>query len=185
MYLNCTTEKTANQQKCFENALIELLKAKDIEYISVVEICERAGITRRIFYRLFETKYDCLVAAIDHKILALESYKSEAGYTDFMRMLEYVKKEHDFFDVMNRNNHAGLFMDRVFEYTQREHHQTKELLELFGNVAKDLLVFNISGFVGLLFHWSRSGYERSIEEMAMLLEGLINNPAALSKIHRE
>ena len=69
MYLKCVTEKTANQQKCFEDALLGLMRDVEFDKISVVEICEAAGITRRIFYRLFETKYDCLISAIDHKLL--------------------------------------------------------------------------------------------------------------------
>ena len=102
MYLKCATEKTAKQQSCFEAALLNLMNDKDFEKISVVDICERAGITRRIFYRLFETKQDCLLAAIDHKIINAETYKSKLGYTGFCQMLEYIKEQKDSSPVISR-----------------------------------------------------------------------------------
>lgn len=176
MYLKCTTEKTVNQQRQFEDALLEILKTKEMEKISVVEICQQAGITRRIFYRLFETKYDCLVSAIDHRILALESYASENGTIDFRRLLENIREKDSFFNVMEKSRQAGLFMERIFDYSLREHEEAKRLIGLFGDAGKDIIFYHISGFVGLLFYWSSTGYTRTIDEMAHLLEALINRP---------
>ncbi len=176
MYLNCTTEKTVNQQKQFEDALLEIMKTKEMDKISVVEICERAGITRRIFYRLFETKYDCLMAAIDHKILALESYVTENGSVDFKRLLENVREKDSFFNVIEKSRQAGLFMERIFDYSLREHESARKFINLFGEAGKDVIFYHISGFVGLLFYWSSTGYKRSIDEMAALLDALVKRP---------
>ena len=180
MYLNCITEKTANQQKRFEDALIQLMKGKDIEKISVVEICEAAGITRRIFYRLFETKQDCLVSAIDHKILASESYKSKTGRRGFHQILEFIREEHDFFSVLSGGNHVGLFMNRVMEYMNKENTHVKRLMGVYGRAEQELLVFNISGFAGLIFYWGATNYEKSIEEMADMLVLLMKNPLEIT-----
>ena len=176
MYLNCTTEKTVNQQKRFEDALLEIMKTKEIDKTSVVEICEKAGITRRIFYRLFETKYDCLVAAIDHKIMALESFVSKGGAIDFKRLLEHIKEKDSIFNVVEKSRQAGLFMERIFVYSLRENEETKRFIRLFGDAGRDVIFYNISGFVGLLFYWSSTGYSRSVDEMATLLKALIDRP---------
>lgn len=176
MYLKCTTEKTVNQQKRFEEALLEIMKTKEMDKISVVEICEQAGITRRIFYRLFETKYDCLVAAIDHKILALESYVSENGAVDFKRLLENVREKDSFFNVIEKSRQAGLFMERIFDYTLREHESTRRFINLYGDAGRDIIFYHVSGFVGLLFYWSSTGYSRSIDDMATLLKTLMERP---------
>ena len=138
MYLNCTTEKTVNQQKRFEDALLEIMKTKEIDKTSVVEICEKAGITRRIFYRLFETKYDCLVAAIDHKIMALESFVSKGGAIDFKRLLEHIKEKDSIFNVVEKSRQAGLFMERIFVYSLRENEETKRFIRLFGDAGRDI-----------------------------------------------
>ena len=36
MYLQCSTAKTANQQKLFENALISLMQSEDFEKITEI-----------------------------------------------------------------------------------------------------------------------------------------------------
>ena len=176
MYLRCVTEKTANQQKCFEDALLRLMKVKELDKISVVEICEAAGITRRIFYRLFETKQDCLISAIDHKLLASEVYKSKTGRRGFCQVLEFIKEERDFFDVLGRDNHIGLFMDRVIEYINKENFYVKHLMGIYGSAERELLIFNISGFIGLIFYWGSTNYEKTIEEMADMLIMLMKSP---------
>lgn len=176
MYLKCVTEKTANQQKCFEDALLGLMRDVEFDKISVVEICEAAGITRRIFYRLFETKYDCLISAIDHKLLASETYQSKTGRRGFCQVLEFIKEERDFFDLLGKGNHIGLFMDRVLEYINKENVYVKHLMGIYGSAEKELLIFNISGFIGLIFYWGSTNYEKSIEEMAEMLIMLMKSP---------
>lgn len=173
MYLKCATEKTAKQQSCFEAALLNLMNDKDFEKISVVDICERAGITRRIFYRLFETKQDCLLAAIDHKIINAETYKSKLGYTGFCQMLEYIKEQKDFFSALAKSNNMGLYMERALDYVNRETAHTDRLVSIYGSNDQELLIFNISGFIGVIFYWINSGCKRSIEEMAGMLDLLM------------
>ncbi len=178
MYLKCVTEKTANQQKRFEDALLGLMKSKELDKISVVEICEAAGITRRIFYRLFETKQDCLISAIDHKLLASETYRSKTGRRGFCQILEFIKEECDFFNLLGRGNHIGLFMDRVLEYVNKENVHVKHLMGIYGSAEKELLIFNISGLIGLIFYWGSTNYEKTIEEMADMLIVLMKSPYA-------
>ena len=43
---------------CMDEALISLLKEKDLEYITVKEICEKAGVNRSTFYLHYETIAD-------------------------------------------------------------------------------------------------------------------------------
>jgi AcrR family transcriptional regulator len=169
MYLQCSTAKTANQQKLFENALISLMQSEDFEKISVVDICERASITRRIFYRLFETKYDCLVAAIDHKMMESELYQSKEGRNGFSQILEYIMVEKDFFVALAKGNHMGLFMERLLAYMDSENSRAKQLMGIFSDEARELLIYNISGFIGVIFYWIDTDFACSIEEMARIL----------------
>ena len=169
MYLQCSTVKTANQQKLFENALISLMQNEDFEKISVVDICERAGITRRIFYRLFETKHDCLVAAIDHKMMGSELYQSKEGRNGFSQILEYIMMEKDFFVALAKSNLMGLFMERLLAYMDSEYSRAKQLVGIFADEAREILIYNISGFIGVIFHWIDTDFACSIEQMARIL----------------
>ena len=58
MYRKCTTEKTVFQQKQFEKVLLESMLEMPYKEITVSALCRKTGLTRNIFYRLFEEKDD-------------------------------------------------------------------------------------------------------------------------------
>ena len=56
MYTMCTTEKTAQQQIKFEDTFLQMLLEMHYDDVTISELCRRAGLSRKIFYRLFEKK---------------------------------------------------------------------------------------------------------------------------------
>ncbi len=59
--MNRTNHKIALQSKeCIMNALIELMKKQSYDSITITKICQKADLSRRTFYRLFESKEDVL-----------------------------------------------------------------------------------------------------------------------------
>ena len=64
MYTLCSTEKTADQQRIFEKTFLQMLLESNYDDITISELCRRAGLSRRIFYRLFERKSDVLYALL-------------------------------------------------------------------------------------------------------------------------
>ena len=48
--MNKSESKYFNTALRLDEALIELLEEKDLEYITVKEICQRAGVNRSTFY---------------------------------------------------------------------------------------------------------------------------------------
>ena len=69
MYTLCSTEKTAQQQAVFEKTFLQMLLERNYDDITVSDLCRRAGLSRKIFYRLFERKADVLYSLIDHTLL--------------------------------------------------------------------------------------------------------------------
>lgn len=49
-----------------DEALIECLEKKDLEYITVKEICEKAGVNRSTFYLHYETIADLLNECVEY-----------------------------------------------------------------------------------------------------------------------
>ena len=68
MYVVSRTEKGRIQQYRIENALLEYMKTRFFEDITVVDICEKADVTRRIFYRHYSNKLGALQALLDHRV---------------------------------------------------------------------------------------------------------------------
>ena len=49
-----------------DRAFLELLEKKDLPYITVKEICEKAGVNRSTFYLHYETIGDLLAESAEH-----------------------------------------------------------------------------------------------------------------------
>ena len=58
--MNKSESKYFNTALRMDEALIELLEKKDLEYITVKEICQQAGVNRSTFYLHYETISDLL-----------------------------------------------------------------------------------------------------------------------------
>ena len=79
--------KYFNTARMMDEALIELLCKKDIQYISVKEICEKAGVNRSTFYLHYETISDLLEETIEH--IQEEFQKSfHIGAEDFIEEID-------------------------------------------------------------------------------------------------
>lgn len=64
--MNKSESKYFNTALCMDEALIALLEIKDLEYITVKEICEKAGVNRSTFYLHYETIADLLNEAMEN-----------------------------------------------------------------------------------------------------------------------
>ena len=80
-----------------EKALVSLLKEKDINKISITELCATAGIGRSTFYANYED-----VSALANEITAkIEKQLEEQPHTDgeFAWIFEYIQANKDVFDI--------------------------------------------------------------------------------------
>ena len=62
--LNKHESKYFNTARCMNEALIHLLETKEYEYITIKEICEKAGVNRSTFYLHYVSMNDLLNASI-------------------------------------------------------------------------------------------------------------------------
>ena len=64
--MNKAESKYYNTALLMNQALIELLNKKDYEFITIKEICTKAGVNRSTFYLHYETKEDLLEECIQN-----------------------------------------------------------------------------------------------------------------------
>ena len=76
--MNKSESKYFHTALCMDEALISLLKVKDLEYITVKEICEKAGVNRSTFYLHYETIADLVHEAIETMNQRFMSYFADA-----------------------------------------------------------------------------------------------------------
>ncbi len=179
MYKKCTTEISVLHQRQAENALLELMQKTPYEDITVTQLCRTAGISRRIFYHLFSSKTGTLYAMIDHFILASGSYRPELQ-DDALRFFSFWKDHRTLLDVLHSNQLNGILLERMIACVLDEEFDLRMRLKRNGwEEETDIIVFHLSGIIGLVYRWYFSDFLETPGEMAALLKKILTTPLGI------
>lgn len=175
MYRKCTTELSARHQRLVEERLLELLAKVPFEDITITQLCREAGISRRIFYHLFSNKTGALHALMDHRILDLASYRADEP-SELLRFFCYWRDQKPLLDALKENGMSGLLLERMIGSAMEENQELLQLLQRNGwSDSKEVIIFCVSGLMGLVFRWYDSGFRKPPEEMATLVDELVSS----------
>ena len=174
MYRHCNTEESALRQKQLEQCLLEQMSSVPYSQITVSDICDRAGLSRKSFYRYFGSKEGCLTALIDHTIIDGASfYLSDQWQQSHRSVCErfflYWHEHAALLDALTRNEQRMLFCQRLMNHAFQEEHEIRALLGKSQNASYGRLTFMISGILGMLLSWHHQGFSLAAEEMADIL----------------
>ena len=102
-------------------ALSELLKEKSFEDLTVLEICEKAGIHRATFYKHFVDKYDFLSKNLTVSIDEMSFGKLEPSLTQdayrrnvnriITNVMAYVSQNSEFLHTLHSEHYSSVFFD--------------------------------------------------------------------------
>jgi len=90
--MNKSESKYYNTALLMNQALIELLNKKDFEFITIKEICKKAGVNRSTFYLHYETLTDLLEESLNNIDKQFFSYFEENS-SDFLEEINKIEKE--------------------------------------------------------------------------------------------
>ena len=175
MYRKCATEVSALHQKQVTECLLELMQKMPYEDITVTQLCQAAGVTRRVFYHLFSSKTGALYALIDRMVLAFESY-SEDIHDELLRFFRYWREQQQFLDVLQENNMSGLLLERMISRVLEEDFDVRYWLRSNGwpNHDKEAIIFGFTGLMGLVYSWYHTDYRQTPEEMAAVVRQMLH-----------
>jgi len=180
MYTLCSTEKTAQQQRQFERVFLQMLLEGDYDSITISDLCRKAGLSRKIFYRLFEKKADVLYGLIDHTLMECSGYTPDesVGPGELHRFFAFWRAQEDLLDALLKHQNSSLLTDRAIRHVLNE---DSAIVHTFGADAGkfgyETMLFYLSGIFSLVLTWHRQGYSHSIDEMSKLLMDLLSTQA--------
>lgn len=90
--MNKSESKYYNTALLMNQALIEILNKKDYEFITIKEICKKAGVNRSTFYLHYDNIDDLLCESIDNTNKKFLSYFSE-NHNDITAKIKNNEKE--------------------------------------------------------------------------------------------
>ena len=165
-------------KKVLCDSLIHLLFQKDIQHVTIKEICDYADINRSTYYRYYQNPFDQLNKIQEELIHELYLHieklvknidsslqSASSNYTSNMiEYLEYVQSQRDVIQIL-----LSIFPDNQFLTTFVRHIQANlQTLSPVTNNSCRLydFIFASSGCIGLLVHWLTNDPEMSAEDIA-------------------
>lgn len=175
MYKLCVTEKSAKNQVVLMEAFLRLALRNNYDDITISDICREAGLSRKVYYRLFENKNDVLYALIDYKLGGIEAYAPEME--PLHRFFSYWKEQKPLLDALDLSGCNALLMDRVVRFVLT--YNPSILTDVYPNLMdwdRDTQMFFIAGLFGMMLDWHVRGYDNSVEDISQSLLKLLSAP---------
>jgi AcrR family transcriptional regulator len=164
---------TAQQsQRWILQALLELMEKTQYDKISVSEICRKAEVDRRTFYRNYDSKNDVLEQYIrflrEEYIKMYTTIDNPGKYTAAKIFFEFWSQHLYFIRNMKKSGLSDFIFQQFTKFT-KEHTEF-----LIGDNVRRLpieyvLAYRIGGFWNVMLTWATSDVMLSPDEMAAVI----------------
>ena len=191
--MNKSQSKYFNTARLMDEALLYLLEKKDFEYITVKEICKKAGVNRSTFYLHYENLNDLLVEANEYLNKAFMDKYRENGIDGLN--VETVSKEEailvtpkylvpylEFIRDNKRFLKAVMKNEKLFEAGKTFEKMYKELfkpvLDKFDiEESEKRLVFDFysGGILGIVKKWVEGDCKDEIERVVKVITDCVGH----------
>lgn len=184
MYKLCKTEQSAKRQREIEDCLLDIMRIKNFDDITITELCERMKMPRKAFYRYFDSKEDTLVALIDHHLSEYGGFSIDRS-NDANRMLaneleEYFifwKQKRDILSVLDRSGLLGTLTQRIINYPLQDRILIARFLPDDKDNARDMIFkFALSGLMNTMICWYRDDFNIPTRDMAEMACRMLREP---------
>ncbi|MCC8099095.1 MAG: TetR/AcrR family transcriptional regulator [Clostridiales bacterium] len=180
--------KYFNTARRMDEAFLALMEQKELEYITVTELCKKAGVNRSTFYLHYETIGDLLTECVEQmnqqfllcfKETASE-FKQRIGTASLeqlflitpeylMPYLTYISEHKTVFkvvlanpEVMQTSKTYDLMFGDILDQILARHHVPEQ-------ERGYMLAFYIDGMMGIVKRWLRSDCKDSVEDVAKII----------------
>ncbi|MGE7751097.1 TetR/AcrR family transcriptional regulator [Lysinibacillus fusiformis] len=172
------TQRQERTRRHFYSTLVDLIKKKGFQAITVKDIVEQAGYNRSTFYVHFQDKVELAENLLEQMLNGLEQAVGEPYlfgervYTTKLKapsfnIIHYMYQNRTFFELLNfEDTIPGLHTRMPLTITKI--YQEQFNFETINNQPVNMDMFKhytSYGFYGLMMQWIASGYEKSEEAL--------------------
>ena len=166
-------------KKTIKDTLLSLLNTKEINKITVSEICKIADINRATFYRYYLDVYDLLEQIQNEFVLELKNtyYNKKSNITISSFTLEFLdvfQNNKDLVKVLFNTKNNINFLNEILElaYSECKNKWKLDIPDLSNKNIDYAAVFIFNGGLGVINYWIKNDFNKSSEEIAKLIERL-------------
>ncbi len=173
--------RTRYTKNVIQEVFLNLLEKKNIEKITVKEICEKAEINRATFYKYYDNAFD-LLAKLENEVL--EKLKEEINTLPnlnfigiFRLVLNKNLENKRLYELLYKKMEDERFKKDLYDICYGENfasirHYFRKLPE---NKQQWVYYFIAEGLAGVMKQWIRSGYKESVDEIVDLATKMVDS----------
>ena len=184
--MNKSESKYFNTSRLMNQALLKLLEEKEFEYITIKELCQKAGVNRSTFYLHYENMNDLLVERLDYMLQKFyDHYNDEKFNLNIIKSLdnndlilikpkyiipylEFVKANKKLFLVAT-NNPVLFDVYKTFEKMYKDiFSPILDKYNVLENEKKYILAFYLNGLHSIIIEWIKTDCKDSIDYICSL-----------------
>ena len=174
-----TDRRVVYTKMVLKQSLLDLLRVRPIEKITVKDICLKADVNRGTFYTHFRDPFDLLDQIenelFDEILVSIDSsLKADAISGLLGRIFESIVKNSDLCTVLFSDFGDKIFLRRIMNIARdRSIAEWKKMIPAVKDEQMALLyLFYANGCVALIQHWVTSGMKESPQELSDMIEKL-------------
>ena len=186
--MNKSESKYYNTSLLMNQALIEKKKKKDFEFITVKEICKKAGVNRSTFYLHYETLQDLLEECVENSNKKFIEYFNKnpkqffekiknCSNEDFILItpeylspyLTYIKENKVIHQVAVKHAHI---MNSVEKFNALNKHVFMPIFNRLGIDEKTghyMIAYYLHGITAIINEWIKNGCKDEIEYIEKII----------------
>ena len=190
--MNKSESKYFNTAKKMDKALISLLEKKSFEYITVSEICKKAGVNRSTFYLHYENTVDLLDETarfllddfmsyfnVDVKNITNKFKESSLEELNFISneylqpYLTYIKDNKSVFSTVLLHS-VSFGFNGIFQNLYEN--IFNPILDRYNYPIADrqyAMMFYLNGITAIVKEWLKDDCKKTIEEVSQIIYGCI------------
>lgn len=164
--------KKASREK-IEKVFVELIQNKEINEISITDICKKASLNRSTFYANYLDIYDLadkIKEKLEKEIRDLYQEERNIGYNsnDFLKLFRHIKENQIFYRTFFK-----LEMDKGYLEMEYDNELASQLYN--DKFIEYHIEFFMAGFNAVVKKWLYSGCNETPEEIESILKAEYQN----------
>lgn len=161
--MNTTNGKIAEQSKeKFAKALLVIMEQYDFKEITITQLSQEAGLSRKTFYRLFKDKEKLInffFEKLYRECLVQIKARQLQHYWDVVQCyFDFCEERKELLSLLKRNNLLVLLFEDSYKYSFKvfEYVRAKETADIYSSFLPYLLAYSIGGMYSMLLKWVES-----------------------------
>lgn len=151
-----------------EHVFIELLQTKQLNQITVSDICKKAGLNRTTFYANYLDIYDLADKIKEHLESELESlyqdeFTNKFNSNDYLKLFRHIKENQLFYKTYFKLGYDNNYKILLYDTEQAERYFNNKYIDYH-------IEFFRQGLNAVVKKWLESGCAETPEEIAEIIQ---------------